>query len=568
MVKPDLTIPQAELSERLQRLMFLRVLLVSLLLGASIFIQIRETKAYFGDIQTSHYVLTASVYLLTFIYLILLRSLKNLLRLAYAQLLADTFFTTALIYVTGGIESFFSFLYLLIITTGSVILYRRGGMIIASSCSILYGLLLNLHYYGIINPMGRWFYYSPSYQNINVFYIIIVNIGAFYLVAFLSSYPSEQARKGRVELKAKQDDIIKLEALNEWIIRSIASGLITLDDRNRIILFNPAAEEILSVKAEYAIGRSISEILPFAGNYLENGSSSLNPPIAPPQFKDIYYKKEDGDSLFLRFSISPLFLPKGEKGGLILSFQDQTKVKEIEEELKKVEDLALVGELAASIAHEIRNPMASISGSIQMLKESFKQDEVNKRLMDIILRETGRLDQLVDNFLVYCRPKPVKWEEFELNQLIKDSLSLFKNSGKWINRVEIIENLENPVIMESDAEQIRQILWNLFLNAIEAMPNGGALRISTVIIDNNKYPSQDKKMVKIVVQDTGEGFSEKALAHLFTPFFTTKQGGTGLGLPMVKKIIEGLKGDITGKNNEDGGAELNVSLPLVPPPLN
>ena len=173
MVTPDLTIPRAELFGRLQKLMFLRVLFVSLLLGASVFIQVRESKAYFGDIQTSHYALIVAVYFLTFVYVIFLKRQKNFIQLAYVQLMMDTFFVTAVIYTTGGIESIFSFLYILTIINGSILLYRKGGMVIASSSSILYGLLLDLHYYNVIHPLGSRLDHPAEYQSAYIFYIIL-----------------------------------------------------------------------------------------------------------------------------------------------------------------------------------------------------------------------------------------------------------------------------------------------------------------------------------------------------------------------------------------------------------
>jgi len=564
MVKSDLQIPKEELSSRLQKLMFLRVLFVSLLLGASIFIQVKETRAYFGDIQTSHYFLIATIYFLTFSYIILLKYLKDLSKFAHLQLLVDTFFITAIIYTTGGIESIFSFLYILTIINSSIILYRKGGMITASSSSILYGLLLDLHYYGVIHPFGSRLAYPAEYQSAFLFYVIVVNIAAFYLVAFLSSYPSEQARKSRVELQAKQDDILKLEALNERIIKSITSGLITLDGQNRIILFNPAAEDIFGIKANRAIGTKVLDILPFLGDYLETGLKKSYQNIKNPYafFIDLPYPRSDGKKLSLRFSISPLNLPEADQKGQIIFFHDMTEMKKIEEEMKKVEGLALIGELAAGIAHEIRNPMASISGSIQMLKEGVENDTVNNRLMDIILREINRLNHLVSDFLLFARPTEATVEEFDLNQLVIDSLELFKKSGKWTEKMKVEANMDGAIHLKSDPEQLKQVLWNLFLNANDAMPKGGSLHVSTDMIDSQDMQDSGQKWVKITVRDTGEGFSGKALSHLFTPFFTTKKGGSGLGLAIVKRIVEGLKGKIDGKNSPNGGAEITLFLPF------
>jgi two-component system sensor histidine kinase PilS (NtrC family) len=560
MVSPDLTIPKVELSSRLQKLMFLRVIFVSLLLGASIFIQVKETRTYFGDIQTSHYLLIATIYFLTFIYVILFKHLKDLTKFTYIQLLVDTLLVTAIIFATGGIESIFSFLYILTIINGSILLYRRGGLVLASSSSILYGLLLDLHYYEIIHPFGSPMLFPGGVQSGYIFYMILVNTGAFYLVAFLSSYLSEQARKSRVELRAKQNDFIRLAALNERIIRSITSGLMTLDGGNRIILFNPAAEEIFSIRSGSAIGRGVTEVLPFLNDYLEEGEGRSGP------FIDLPYVRPDGKKLFLRFSISPLSLPDVKQMGRILFFHDMTEIRRIEEEMKKVEGMALIGELAAGIAHEIRNPMASISGSIQMLREGLVRDEVSSRLMDIILREISRLNHLVGDFLLFARPKPANLQEFDLDQLILDALELFKNSGKWAEKVQVELSFPTPIHIESDPEQVKQVLWNLFLNACEAMPEGGSLYIRTDMVEIRDDRNEERKMVRINIRDTGEGFSEKALSHLFTPFFTTKDGGSGLGLATVKRIVEGLKGRVYGENCADGGAEITILLhPSISP---
>jgi two-component system sensor histidine kinase PilS (NtrC family) len=390
----------------------------------------------------------------------------------------------------------------------------------------------------------------------------VVNISAFYLVAFLSSYPSEQARKSQVELKAKEDDITKLEALNEWIIRSITSGLITLDHNERIILFNPAAAKIFGISTDKVIGQSITEILPFLTDYLKKkeedfpGQDGKN----PPSFIDLQYSDQNDKLLSLRFFISPLRIPNGDQMGQILFFQDITEIRQIEEDMKKVEGLALVGELAAGIAHEIRNPMASISGSIQMLKENMEKDDMDERLMDIILREINRLDHLIKDFLLFARPRPSNISKFDLNHLIIESLELFKNSGKCSNRMKVETNFHGNIVLNSDPEQIKQVLWNIFLNAVDAMPDEGILYVSTEAINKNEIPGSDEKMIRITVRDSGEGFTEKALSNIFTPFYTTKEGGSGLGLAIVKRIVEGLKGSVYGENHPDGGAVITVLI--------
>ncbi|RLF56975.1 MAG: hypothetical protein DRN37_07265, partial [Thermoplasmata archaeon] len=484
MVKPDPKTLHSHLPCRLQTLMLLRVIFLSLFFGASIFIQFRETRAYFGHIQTFHYLLAAVVYFVTFIYVILLKFSKKFTLQAYLQLLFDTLFITAVIYSTGGIESLFSSFYFLAIIYGSIMLYRRGGMIVASTSSILYGTLLDLHYYGVIHPLGSRLSYPEQYRSGYLLYIILVNIIAFYVVAFLSSYVSEQARRSSVELKAKQIDFDKLEILNESIINSITSGLIALDDQDRIALFNPAAEEMLGRSGQDVSGMKLEEALPFIRPYLSQGCEPREPgPWKPPPLIDLPYSRPDGNRMYLRLSISPLMSSLGQQRGRILIFQDMTEMKRIEEEMKKVEGLAMMGKLAAGIAHEIRNPMASISGSIQLLKNGLgEDDDVNRRLMDIISREINRLNHLVNDFLIFARPSKPCLQEFDLNQLIVESLELFKNSQHLSDKIHIVTEFQKPLRLTSDPEQLKQILWNLFLNASEAMPDGGSLHIKTEVI--------------------------------------------------------------------------------------
>jgi two-component system sensor histidine kinase PilS (NtrC family) len=545
--------------------MFLRVLFVSLLLGISLFIQIKNTQIYFGYIQTSHFLLIAFIYLLTFLYVVALKYSKDPSWLAYVQLLMDTVVVTAIIFATGGTGSVFSFLYILTIINGSILLYRQGGMVIASSSSILYGLLILMDFHDLIHPMGSLQAHDLKHGSLNTLYLISVNILAFYVVAYLSSYLSEQARWSRNELKAKQTDIDKLEALNESIINGIGWGLVVLDGQHRIILCNPASAEIFGFRPEAALGKTIEEVLPFLKAYLENETSSISQSARRPSpFIDLPYVEPEGNTLALRLSVSSLGLPVGNQRGWILFVQDMTQVKKIEEEMKKVEGLAMIGELAAGIAHEVRNPMASISGSIQMLRESLPDNDVNGRLMDIILREINRLNHLVNEFLLFARPKKPNLKTFDLNQLILETRELFQNSRHVNGRIGIAAKLCQPVLVQSDPDHLKQVLWNLLLNACEAMPDGGLVEITTELMADSNSLGSPKDQVKIAVRDNGKGFSEKALSGLFTPFFTTKEEGSGLGLAIVRRIVEGLDGEVCGDNDPAGGAVVSITLPISP----
>ena len=550
----------SELKKRLHILMFLRVLFVSVILGALIIIRFRETHVYISEGQSAPYILLAVIYFTNIVYILLLKYLGRIRLQAYFQLFFDTIFITFFIYTTGGIDSIFSFFFILNIISSSIILSRRGGIFIASASSILYGLTLDLHYYGLIHPIGsRVDYTSDNYNSTFLFFTILVNMVAFYLVGYLSGFLAEQTKRSRAELKEAKLDLNKLEILHESIINSIISGLIVLDDQERVILFNPTAEKILGIHNHQISRLPLASALPDFRQHVQSVSemrSSIN--ISP--FTDILYRKSDGTEKYLRLSISPLRYLSVEKGGKLIVFQDVTEIKRIEENMKRVEGLALVGEMAAGIAHEIRNPMASISGSIEVLKEGLAWDSTESQLMAIVSREIDRLNQLISDFLLFARPKKTKLRTFDLSEVIMESLALFKNGPRWNENVKVLTHFMDSVHIESDPDQIKQVLWNLFLNACDAMPDGGTLDISTKWVFET--PESTSKSVAIVIYDTGDGFDPTTLPKLFTPFVTTKEGGSGLGLATVKRIIDELQGRIWGNNHPGGGAEISIILPM------
>ena len=556
MVNTDRDPATQQTLSRLQLLMFLRVTLVSLLLGVAIIIQVRETKTFFGEIVNAHYSLIAAVYLLTFLYVIAFRYVRNLTRFAYVQILLDTILITAIIHTTGGIESMFSLLYLLSIISGSIILYRRGGLMVASFSIILYGALLDLNYYGLINSMGSHSLYPQDYQSDEVFYRILVNGAAFYVVSFLSSFLSEQSLRSETALKAKQKDMADLEMLNENIIQSISSGLVAVDEYRKIIVFNKGAEGLFDVESTDAIRRDVYEVIPFMQPYLEQKN--------PNKFNQIVYQGGDRKQIDLLLNISSLTDQDGNKKGEILFFQDMTRVREMEREVKRMEDLAMLGELSAAIAHEIRNPLASISGSIQVLDDSLSREDslINERLMDIISREIDRLNHMVSDFLQFARPQSKEVEKFDLNQLIGETLYIFQNSQSWSSNLEVERKFSGPLEMGSDPQQLKQVIWNILLNASEAMPKGGIIRVSTEKVNGFDGSGGSTESVKIKVEDNGSGINPKVIKDMFKPFSTTKKGGSGLGLAIVKRIVDGLGGEVSGQNLASGGAAITIVLPL------
>jgi two-component system sensor histidine kinase PilS (NtrC family) len=548
-------VSHAYLSGKLQWLMFWRLIFVTVLLGSSILVQFKDRESLIAPPLLVLYGLIATVYVLTVIYIIVLKRLGPSLRFAYVQIGLDTVLVTLLIYVTGSFASVFSFLYLVVIVYASILLYKRGSLIMATLCSIQYGVMIDLEYYGILKP-----FYTPASMSIEgceesyVLYKITMTMVACFLVAFLTSWLSQQSIRTEKELKAKQKDLEQLEAINASIVHSMDSGLLTLSSAGVITSFNRAAEMITGFSREEALGRPLSKIFP---DVVQRVALSDAPPKKKPQRYDVEFKNKDGTPGYLGFSISSLKGPDGKSTGKLLIFQDLTAFKNMEEHVKRVEKLAAIGEMAAGIAHEIKNPLASMSGSTQLLKKEVKDTPVAGKLMDIVLRETDRLNALVNDFLLFARPSSDKIEPVELSSAIGETLELFKKNGFCQDRVSVGQDLAPEVWTEMDPKHTRQILWNLLLNAAQAIDGTGTIQVSLKAAED---------MVQITVKDTGCGMSEETISKIFDPFFTTKPHGTGLGLSIVHRVLESYNGRLDVRSQQGQGTTFNLYLKRIAPP--
>ena len=557
--------PINPLFSKIKWLMFLRAGVVTLLLGAAAFVQIKAPHLF--PYASAHYLfgLIAFTYLLTLLYVFLLRWMRSLRALAYVQISIDLLFITLFIYLTGGIESIFSWVYLPSIIGASIILYRRGGLYAASVAAILYGTLLDLEFYRVIAAWGPHF--SPlttEAQSGYVFYQIAMNILAFYLVALLSAYLAEQIRRKEEELKAHLVDYSQLEQLYKHIVQNVPSGLITVDGEGRVTSFNRTAEEITGYRLEDVYQKEIGGILPgildfslSAGRAPEQGWEKL-------RFSrwETKFEKKGGVFLTLGFSASPLKNSEGQEIGSILIFQDLTQLREMEEELKRRERLAALGSLAAGMAHEIRNPLASISGSIEIMKEELGEASSHNQLMDIVLREVACLNSLIADFLLFARPAPPGKDLIPLNDLVEEILIMFGNSADFSPRIRIVRNFQEAVALRADPQQIKQIIWNLLINAGQAMPEGGDLTVELrrrlPILDHPAQPPQ----CEISISDSGAGIAETDVGKIFDPFFTTKENGTGLGLAIVHRIVENYGGKVWVRSQLGRGTTFTIYLPI------
>lgn len=525
-----------------------RVVFSTFLLGTLAFFQ-QKYRIYSFQTSSLYYFIVV-IYALSGLYWHLQRIFRNITLFAFLQIGGDIVLVTFLVHLTGGIDSGFSLLYHLTIISGAIILYRRGGYLAASLSSILYGGMLDLQYY---NALG--FVRSQGFTAVQVMYQVFINILSFYVVAFLSGYLSERLRRTRQELQEKSIDFNDLRALQEHILRSVGSGILTMDLEGNITSWNPGAEQITGYnyaeirgKWQDVFGSSIRGIFGHTEDIKER----------PFHFNGEITKK-DGAKAVLGMIATLLRDDREAVRGIIFIFQDITKIIEMEEQVRRQERLASVGGLAAGIAHEIRNPLASLSGSIQVLKNELELKGDNRNLMNIVLQETERLNAIITEFLEYARPKTRQHEHIPLTPLVEETIVLLKNSRDFRDGITFNCEIDKDAAVTGDPQRMRQVFWNLLINSCQAIPERG--RISIRIRHVNKYDHDNAEWMDIDISDTGLGIAPEHRKNIFLPFFTTKPGGTGLGLAIVYRIIEDHGGTINVISEPERGTSFRIMLP-------
>ena len=531
------------LERRLRRLMFFRVVIVTFLLGIATFIRIKGTELSLHTALAPTYSILTLAYLFSFTCFFLPKIIKNIRTNIYLQSLLDILLITGLVYVTGGIESIYPVLYPLVIIYSALFLAGKGGLISASVCSIFYGLLLDLEYYGFIQPayaLGYDYDFDAGY----VFSRIFIHIISFYIIALLTSYAARQEKKTRELLAEKESAFDQLDLLHKSIIESVDTGILTVDLHGNIKSFNTGAEKITGFLRFKIINKKIDDVFPVLSRMLNKED----------QWKQGSRFEAADSGKILGCSLSPLVDSNREKIGNILIFQDLTVIKEMEQQIEKNKRLAFAGEMAAGFAHEIRNPLASISGPIQMLSKDLRLDQTDRKLMQIILRGKDRLEGFVKDFLLLARPKQSERKDIDIKVIIDDVLESLRFSPEWNENIEVIRNLSDQTGIYGNKAEIRQVIWNLVLNAIQAMPDGGRLKIETT--------PDEKKYLEILISDNGCGIEEKNQDRVFEPFYTTKETGTGLGMAIVNRIVESHMGKIIIKSKPGKGTDCMVLLPI------
>jgi two-component system sensor histidine kinase PilS (NtrC family) len=518
----------AGLRRRVAWLIAFRAVISTILLGSAIFTQITAPGSFAVD---PFFFLIGLTYALTISYALTVRFVDDHRWLVDLQLAGDALIVSAFIYFTGG----------MLVATLSTVLYV--GLVVAQYMAAS-GLLNDpwLTRYALALP-------GPSVAR----YTVTLNVFGFFAVAFLSGSLADSLRSAGARLQQASTQIADLQALNQHVIDSLPSGLATTDQSDRVLTFNRAAQAITGVSFQAAVGRPIGEVMQLPAPLMEAIQHGLRE--TGTRRHEFWFRPADGRSdVEVGLSATHLETPGG-RAGFLFTFQDVTKIKKLERDAAIQQRLAAVGEMAAGIAHEIRNPLASMSGSIQILRQELPLSAEQEQLMDIVLRESERLNTTIRSFLAYARPQRFQIQRFDVRRALNDTALLLRNSIEVLDGHEVVLDVPpGELWYEADEGQIKQIIWNLATNGLRAMPDGGRLRLTGAI-----EPASEG--VVLTVQDEGIGIPAKDLDGLFQPFHGSFAKGSGLGLAIVHRIVADYHGEIHVSSQPGAGTSVSVRLP-------
>ncbi|MGH7310853.1 MAG: two-component system sensor histidine kinase NtrB, partial [Candidatus Rokuibacteriota bacterium] len=479
---------------------------------------------------------------------LLLRPSDHPRRTAWYLCLLDVVLITAVVAATGSARSILGFLYVLLVTAAAVLLSRAGGLMIGGLSSTLYASLVFLPSFvpeRIVGP-GESFGDATALDVLTV----VVNTGTLLFVAFVAGGLAARVLTTSQELETRRKDLRDLQAFKDLVFQSVGTGLIALDRDHVITAFNRVAEALTGVPAGKAVGQRWPALL---GNTLPLASietAITNDPARPVRC-ETELARPQGVRVPVRVTCSALTSGDAERVGLIVACEDLSALRDMEARMRQADRLATLGRLAANIAHEIRNPLASLTGAIEALAGGVTIGDERDRLTQIVLRESERLDQMIKAFLDYARPTPLTTGIADVSEIVEGVLLLLEHR-ELPPGLRIVRAVPPTLPWQLDQHRLRQALWNLCLNAVQAMPAGGELTVSV---------DADDQSLRITISDTGEGIAPGNLGHVFEPFYSTKPGGSGLGLALVHRIVHEHGGDVEVQSAAGLGTTFKLTLP-------
>ncbi len=543
-------LPEAINEERLRRqvkwLLLLRVSLLTLFLGISSFLQFALPALNLPSPAVL-------VFFFIFIYLFSIASavmanrLTHFLTFAYGQVLADSVLVTLMICYSGGSDSVFTFLYFFPIISAGLMLFRRGGLLIAGVNIISYGVILSSEYIVFAAQLPESIRSNIATAPTLLLQYFLVYGLSFFLVALLSAFLSERLDWAETALDQTSRHLDFLSQLYKQIFDDITSGIITVDAQGTITSFNRAAEEITGFAGNEVLGRNLGHLFPG----LLAASHSDDRPI-------IELIRKDQRPIPVGYSWSRLNMPDGCDDCRVYTLQDLSRIRQMEERIRQSEKMAAIGNIAAGIAHEFRNPLAAISGAAQVLDQEVSASSVSHSLLTIIVRECSRLEANITDFLQFSRPAVPEQTWIPLASIIDECWHVIRQSVNFKEHCRLQTSIPPNLDCWADQHQLKQVFLNLIHNASLAMESGGLIEVRA----REEAPEDGQAVIVIEVGDNGCGIPATMLADIFAPFFTTRENGTGLGLSIVKQIVEGHQGTIGVTSTVGEGTTFTITLPV------
>ncbi|OQX83055.1 MAG: hypothetical protein B6D63_06795 [Candidatus Latescibacteria bacterium 4484_7] len=544
---------------KLRKLTFLRLVIATSVIGVAILVLQLEATAIS---VAALYSLLGVIYFATGSVYLAFNKGVPLRPLIWSQIFIDITVLTFIVHYSGGSGSYFTILYILPIIVGGTYFQLTGGLVAAMTSITVYVIYMLMESNGILSNGGISNAYSAG-ENFSPLLRGYINMMVFILTGILSGYISKYIQSKREELEDKERELKRVHLDTDSIINNMSSGLIVTNMAGEIISVNPAAKIILGLGDIGELqGKMISDVVPHMHQFVKELDYVLQTG-SPKKRHEIELIKSDGTKFPIGVSISLLRSDTGEKRGVIALFQDLTEVNMMRERVRKADRLAAVGELSAAIAHEIRAPLASICGSVEMLSGELDLTGEQKSLMDLIVKESDRLDRIITDFLEFAKMRKPELSAFDIEQCVHEVVLLLNNSAQSRGNINIdVESRVNGLQVYADEEQIKEVFLNIGLNACEAMEGDGNLTIT--ISRFTKREGVDRNPVEhAIVEFANDGppIPPERIPHIFEPFFTTKETGTGLGLSIASRIIESHGGTIEVENRSDGKTVFSIAMP-------
>ena len=469
-------------------------------------------------------------------------------RIAWFQFGLDALLITGIVTASGGPRSVFIPLYVVLVVGSCLVLSRAGGLVVAVICSLLYVLPVLGRTILPVLDIG-----IPGENTTVEILTVFMNAGVLLVVAVLAGALAAQYHELHQDMEDQRKHLSDLQAFRDLIFESVGSGLVAVDPAGRVTAFNRAAESITGIRAAEAVDQPWEAIFGRGVN-LEEVRRAVSEGTEPAPRYEFPLRRRDGLEVPVGISFRSLRSGTGDVAGLIGVCQDLSSIKLMEQRVRQADRLAAVGRLSANMAHEIRNPLASISGAVEALARDLPPDHTRGQLVEIVLRESARLNQIVGDFLEYARPAPMVPLEINMAEILDEVLLLIEHRSLPAS-LKVVREYGDTLPPRADPQRLRQAVWNLCLNAVQAMPEGGELRVSA------RSLRERGGRLQMCIADTGQGISDSDLPHIFEPFFSTKPEGSGIGLALVYRVVEEHGGSIEVRSRVGDGTTFILILP-------